>query len=56
MVSRNSIYALPLDGAFSAHVNGDHDHVSGYKSKRQTGLYIYIHIIHIYIYIINASE
>ena len=27
MVSRNSIYPLPSDGAFSAHINGDHDYV-----------------------------
>ena len=35
MVSRNSIYALPRDGTFSAHINGDHDHVSRYKSYYQ---------------------
>ena len=35
MVSRNSIYPLPRDGAFSAHVNGDHDHVSRYKPYYQ---------------------
>ena len=32
MFSRNSIYSLPRDGAFPAHVNGDDDHVSRYKS------------------------
>ena len=32
MFARNSIYPLPLDGALSAHINGDHDHVSRYKS------------------------
>ena len=31
MFSRNSIHPLPYDGAFSAHTNGDHDHVSRYK-------------------------
>ena len=36
MVSRNSIYPLPHDGAFSAHINGDHDHVSYYQ-KDQLG-------------------
>ena len=30
MLSRNSIYPLPCDGALSAHINGDH--VSRYKS------------------------
>ena len=33
MVSRNSIYALPRDGTY--HINGDHDHVSRYKSYYQ---------------------
>ena len=28
MFSRNSIYPLPREWAFSAHINGDHDHVS----------------------------
>ena len=27
MFSGNSIYPLPRDGALSAHINGDHDHV-----------------------------
>ena len=31
MFSRNSIYPLPRDGAFFAHINGDDDHVSRYK-------------------------
>ena len=35
MFSRNSIYPLSRDGAFSAHINGDHDHVSRYKSYYQ---------------------
>ena len=35
MVSRNSIYPLPRDGTFSAHINGDHNHVSRYKSYYQ---------------------
>ena len=37
MFSRNSIYSLPHDGALSARVNGDNDHVSGnnyQKDKR----------------------
>ena len=32
MFSRNSIYQLPRDGAFSSRINGDHDHVSKNKS------------------------
>ena len=32
MFSRNSIYSLPHDGAFSAQINGDDDHISRYKS------------------------
>ena len=35
MFSRNSIYSLPRNGALSAHINGDHDHVSRYKSYYQ---------------------
>ena len=35
MFSRNSIYLLHRDGAFSAHINGDHDQVSRYKSHCQ---------------------
>ena len=31
MFSGNSIYPLPLDGAFSPNVNGGHDHLSRYK-------------------------
>ena len=41
MFSRNSIYPLPRDGTFSAHIKGDHDHVSRYKSycqKEKLGL------------------
>ena len=41
MFSGNSIYPLPRDGALSAHINGNHDHVSRYKSyyqKAPTGL------------------
>ena len=29
MFSRNSIFPFPHDRALSAHINGDHDHVSG---------------------------
>ena len=32
MFSCNSIYPLPRDGALSAQINGNHDHVSQYKS------------------------
>ena len=35
MLSRKSIYPLPRDGAFFAHINGDHDHVSTYKHYYQ---------------------
>ena len=35
MFSRNSLYPLPLDGALSAHIIGDHDHFSRYKSHYQ---------------------
>ena len=35
MFSRNSIYPLPRDGALSAHINGDHNSASGYKSYYQ---------------------
>ena len=35
MFSRNSIYSLPRDEAFSAHITGDHEHVSRYKSYCQ---------------------
>ena len=35
MFSRNSIYPVFRDGALSAHINGDHDHVSRYKSYYQ---------------------
>ena len=38
MFSHNSIYPLPSDGALSANINGDHDHVSSYKSSSRTGL------------------
>ena len=31
MRSRNTLYPL-LQGAFSVHINGDHNHVSSYKS------------------------
>ena len=39
MRSRNPVYPLPK-GAFSVHINGDHNHVSRYKSYSQmeTGL------------------
>ena len=39
MRSRNPIYPLP-QGAFSVHINGDHNHVSRYKSYSwmETGL------------------
>ena len=33
--SGNSIYPLPRDGALSAHINGDYDRVSRYKSHHQ---------------------
>ena len=36
MLSGNSIYPLPRDGAFSAHISADHDHVSYYQ-KDQLG-------------------
>ena len=32
MFSRNSIYPVSCDGALSAHINGNHDHVFRYKS------------------------
>ena len=32
MFSRNSIYPPSRDGDFPAHINGDHVHVSTYKS------------------------
>ena len=35
MVSRNSIYSFPRDGAFFAHIKGDYDHVCRYKSYYQ---------------------
>ena len=35
MFSRNSIYPLPRDWALSAHINGDYDNVSRYKSYYQ---------------------
>ena len=35
MFSCNSIYPLPHDGALSAHISGDHDHFSRYKSYCQ---------------------
>ena len=35
MFSRNFIHSLPRDGVFPAHINGDHDHVSRYKSYCQ---------------------
>ena len=28
----NYIYSLPRDGTISAQLNGDHDHISRYKS------------------------
>ena len=39
MRSRNPVYPLP-QGAFSVHINGDHNHVSRYKSYSwmETGL------------------
>ena len=49
MVSCNSIYSLLRDGAFFAHINGDHDHVSRYKSYIYIYIYIYI-FIYIFIY------
>ena len=33
--SRSSIYPLTRDGALSAHINSDHDHVYRYKSYYQ---------------------
>ena len=33
MFPRNSIYPLPCDRAFYAHINGDHDDISRYKSN-----------------------
>ena len=35
MLSRNSIYPLHRDGALSAYINGDHEHVFRYKSYCQ---------------------
>ena len=35
MFSRNPMYPLLRGGAFSTHINGDHDHVSRYKSYCQ---------------------
>ena len=35
MFPSNSLYPLPSDGALSAHVNGDQDHVSRYNSDYQ---------------------
>ena len=35
MFSRKSIYSLTRDGAPSAHVNGDYNHVSRYESYYQ---------------------
>ena len=36
MFSRNSVYPLPRDEDFSAHISGDdHDHVSRYKAYYQ---------------------
>ena len=35
MFSYNPIYPHPHDGALSAHINGDHDHVSRYNSYYQ---------------------
>ena len=35
MFLRNSIYLLPRDRALSVHINGNHDHVSKYKSYYQ---------------------
>ena len=35
MVSGNSVYQLARDGSVSAHINGDDDHVSSYKSYYQ---------------------
>ena len=32
MFSRNSIYPVSCDGALSAHINDNHDHVFRYKS------------------------
>ena len=38
MFSRNSTYPLPDYGEFSAHINGDHDHVSkSYCQKDKFG-------------------
>ena len=41
MFSFNSIYPLPLDGALSVHINGDHNHifrVKPYYQKDKLGL------------------
>ena len=35
MFPRNSLYPLPSDEALSTHMNGEHDHVSRYKSYYQ---------------------
>ena len=35
MFSRNSIYPPSRDGAFAAHINDDHNHVSRYKTYYQ---------------------
>ena len=35
MLSCNFIYRLPLDGALSTHINGDHERVSRYNSSEQ---------------------
>ena len=35
MFSDNFIYPFLCDGALSAHINGDHDHVSMYKPYYQ---------------------
>ena len=35
MFSRSSIYPLPRDGALSAHINDDYNHISRYKSYQK---------------------
>ena len=35
MYSRNSMYLLASDGVHSANINGDHDHVTRFKSYCQ---------------------
>ena len=42
MFSRNSIYLLPRDGAFSTYINGSHECVSRYKSYYQKDILSWI--------------